>query len=61
MTTWHAHEPLAEAIFYVLVGTVPDEGHFENSRATIGISIGDSSWGEEIREAFSDSGCFLKQ
>lgn len=51
MTTWHADEPLAQAIWYALHCTVAEGG--ASCRATLAITIGGQRWAEEIREAFT--------
>ena len=53
MTTWHDKEPLAEAILFAIQLSVPDRTYIDDCRATIGISIGSTTWAEEIRWAFS--------
>ena len=53
MTTWHSKEPLGDAIDFAIELSVPDQAHIDDCRSTIGISIGSTSWGEEIRRAFS--------
>jgi hypothetical protein len=52
-TTWHAEEPLAEAIFFAIELSMPDETDIDDCRSTIGISIGSTALAEEIRQAFS--------
>jgi hypothetical protein len=53
MTTWHANQPLAEAIWYVL-HCYPDEAYATGYASTIGVAIGSREWADEIRSAFSD-------
>jgi hypothetical protein len=58
MTTWHANEPLAEAISYVLHCSYPDEAYAPGCNSTLGVAIGSLAWADEIRFAFSDPGEF---
>ncbi len=59
MTTWHANEPLAEAIEFALVSAYPDEAHQSQCGSTVGVSIGSPEWGAEIRSAFSSPRDFV--
>ena len=52
MTTWHAQESLADALWFVLAAAIPDEPYAEDCRAIVGVSIGSRRWAAEIREAF---------
>ena len=58
MTTWHSKEPLAEAIWFALRSTNPDEDYAEGCVSTLGITVGNLSWHEEICSAFRDSDGF---
>ena len=51
MTTWHASEPLSEALFYFLVCSWPDEHYQDSTRTALAISVGSASWAAEIVEA----------
>lgn len=53
ITTWHATEPLAEAIWFVLHNSWPDETCAAECGATLGVAIGSPAWATEIRSAFS--------
>ena len=53
MTTWHADEPLAEAVWFVLNVAVPEDRWIADCHATVGISIGSDEWARDIRVAFS--------
>jgi hypothetical protein len=55
MTTWHSDEPLAEAIWFILRSANPDEGYAEGCDSTLGITIGNLGWHEEIWSAFRNS------
>jgi hypothetical protein len=58
MTTWHSGEPLTEAIWFVLRCTNPDEGYALGCASTLGITIGNLGWHEEIYSAFRDADGF---
>ncbi len=58
LTTWHAAEPLAEAIWFVLHNSWPDQAYESGCRATFAIAIGSPAWATEIRAAFSNPGAF---
>ncbi|MEM7353891.1 MAG: hypothetical protein AAF657_24030, partial [Acidobacteriota bacterium] len=59
MTTWHSDKPLADAIFFALLCSAPDEVYSAGCDSTIGISIGSAAWAEEIRAAFENPQAFL--
>lgn len=52
MSTWHAKEPLSEAIWFALNCTWPDEAFEDECKEVIGIAIANDSWADEIHEAF---------
>jgi hypothetical protein len=54
LTSWHKDESLAEAIWFVLYCTCPDEKFLDEYRSTVAISIGSPKWAAEIRAAFTD-------
>ena len=54
MTTWHSEESLSEAIWFLLNSTWPDTYAEKTLGSTIAISVGNSSFAKEIRNAFSD-------
>jgi hypothetical protein len=54
MTTWHESEALAEAIYFVLYHSIPDEGYAAGCNSTLAISIGNSGWHDEICRDFND-------
>jgi hypothetical protein len=54
MSTWHADEALAEAIWFALFNAFPDDAFFDQCRSTLGITIGASKWGAEVRRAFEE-------
>jgi hypothetical protein len=59
MTTWHSVEPLAEAIWFALRSTNPDEGYAEGCDSILGTTIGNLGWHEEICSAFRNSDGFF--
>jgi hypothetical protein len=61
MTTWHANDSLAEAIWFVLHNSWPDEGYEEGCASTLGVAIGSAQWASEIRDAFSRPREFASQ
>ena len=54
MSTWHAAEPLAEAIWFALFNAHPDDAFFDDCGSTVGITIGSSEWAVEVRDAFEE-------
>jgi hypothetical protein len=61
MTTWHADEPLAEAIAFTLLNLKPDDEYSEGCASLIGIAIGESRWAEEMRAAYRAPGAYLNR
>jgi hypothetical protein len=61
MTTWHSGEPLAEAIWFVLHNSWPDEAYAAGCGATLGVAIGSPAWAAEIHTAFSNPREFSAQ
>lgn len=58
MTTWHANESLADALWFVLTCAIPDDCYLAGWGAIVGISIGSPRWAAEMRAAFSEPGRF---
>lgn len=54
MTTWHAREPLDQAIWYLLFASIPDEDFIDVCRDALFISVGNERWAQRVREAFRD-------
>jgi hypothetical protein len=54
MSTWHADEPLAEAVWFALFNAYPDDAFFDGCASTIGITIGSAEWAREVRAAFEE-------
>ncbi len=59
MTTWHAQEPLPEALWFLLASASPDQYYDSTCRATLAISIGSDEWSDEIAEAMENPGGFM--
>ena len=59
MTTWHASEPLSEAIWFVLRCAFPDDHFFESTRCTLAVSIGSGEWAAEVATAFEAPDAFV--
>ena len=57
ISTWHPEEPLAEALWFALFAAMPDERR-EPCRAVVGISVANSSWAAEMRDAMRDPAAF---
>ena len=51
MSTWHEHEPLAEALWFALFNAFPDAGHSDVCQSVLGLSVGSSAWAATIRSA----------
>lgn len=61
MTTWHASEPLSEALWFFLVDSRPDE-HYQNStHAALAIAVGSPAWAAEIVEALDHPQEFIRR
>lgn len=54
MTMGHTGQPLAEAIWDVLYGSIPDEAYAGSCGCTLAVTIGSPAWGAEVRAAFTD-------
>jgi hypothetical protein len=61
MTTWHASEPLREALFFFLVNSLPDDHYQDSTRDGLAISVGSSEWAVEIAQALDSPQIFLKR
>jgi len=53
MTTWHADEPLDEALYFFLRNAWPDEGYSEDGSA-IAITIGSLDWAAHVDRRLRD-------
>lgn len=59
MTTWHADEPLEEALFFLLCSAWPDPGFEDFTGCTVAVSVGDEEIAEQIRLALSQPRDFI--
>jgi len=59
ITTWHANETLASAMWFTLFCAVPDDAVYNECGATLGIAVGCSEWADDIRRAFRDPAKFM--
>lgn len=58
MTTWHADEPLSEAIWFALFVAWPDDAFADGCRSVVGVSVGSPAWAAGLRAAFAAPGGF---
>jgi len=58
MTTSHASDSLQDALWVFLFLTFPDERFEEPTRSGLAITIGNSVWEEQIRQALQDPAAF---
>ena len=61
MTTWHASEPLREALWFFLVNSRPDEYYEDSTHMALAISVGSSAWAEEITQALDHPREFIRR
>ena len=61
ITTWHEREELADAIRFVLVAAVPDDGFQADCACTLAIAIGSSTAAVQIRKAFESPEDFVRE
>ena len=54
MATWHAGEPLDEALLFVLCSAWPDPAFEDSTGCTVGVSVGSAELASQIRSAFSE-------
>jgi hypothetical protein len=54
MTTWHADEPLDEALWFLLRSTFPDEAYFDTCRSALAITVADSDSATHIERRLRD-------
>lgn len=59
MTTWHADEPLEEALFFLLSSAWPDPAFEDTTGCTVAVSVGDDEIAEQIRLALSQPRDFI--
>jgi len=54
MSTWHADEPLDDALWFFLRSSWPDDAYFDSTRAAIAISVGNEEWASHIEHRLAD-------
>jgi hypothetical protein len=54
MTTWHADESLAEALWFALFAACPTDRYIETCASVLAIVAGPSEWADQIRQRFED-------
>lgn len=59
MTTWHADEPLEEALLFLLCSAWPDPAFEDSTGCTVAVSVGDEEIAEQIRLALSQPRDFI--
>lgn len=60
MTSWHADEPLAEALWCALIA-IPDDAYAGLCGSTLAIAVGSARWAAEIRDAFTRPDSLYRQ
>jgi hypothetical protein len=58
MTTWHAEDPLSEALWLLMNVAWPDKAFEDSCNSTIAICVGPADWTSQVRTAFSDPAAF---
>ena len=58
MTTWHADESLADALWYALFNTYPDDPFIDTCRSVVAISVGAPRRAAVFRGAMADPRAF---
>jgi len=61
MTTWHDHDPLAEAIWFALFVAWTDTAFEDSCGSLVGVSVGSPAWAAELRAAFAAPSEFCAQ
>ncbi len=59
MTTWHAGQPLSEALSFLLQTAWPTKYYATTTHASLAISIGSPEWAREIAETLEDPRAFI--
>jgi hypothetical protein len=54
MTTWHDDATLADALWFFVFNSYPDDRYFAACRAGIAISVGNLDWDNQIIQALTD-------
>ena len=60
MTTWHAREPLREAVWFAANTAFPHEAYAEAGAALVAMSVGSKEWDAEIR-AYLEAGTPIEE
>jgi hypothetical protein len=61
MTSWHASEPLRDALWFFLVNSWPDEHYRDSTHVALAISVGSFEWAAEIMDALDHPREFVKR
>ena len=56
MASWHEHEPLAEAVWFFLNNTCPDDAVFDTCGSALAVVVGHPSWAAEVRSELLGGG-----
>ena len=59
MTTWHAGEPLGEALFFLLGAAWPDAAYEETTGCALVVSIGSPELAADVRAALAQPDAFI--
>ena len=61
MSTWHADDPLEEALWFALFNAHPDPVFADSCRFTLAISIGRADWAATMRSAMANPRAFSQR
>lgn len=61
MTSWHADDPLREAIWFFLRCSAPYDSLAASTRAGLAVSVGSPAWATEIAAALDDPAGFVSR
>jgi hypothetical protein len=53
MSACHAGKSLAEALWFFLFCSLPDEAYLDECRAAVAVTLGSKEWADEVRAALS--------
>lgn len=59
LSTWHANDTLAEALFFLLCSAWPDPAYEDTSGCVVAVSVGGGSIATGIREALAEPELFI--
>jgi hypothetical protein len=54
MTTWHAKEPLDDALWFFLRTSWPDDAYFDSTRAAVAITVDNAEWASRVESRMRD-------